>query len=211
MKPDASDSVNEADLIARCRRGNTWAWDDLFDRHYDAVGRFVFQCSPDFTREDVEEICQETFLTVVRRIASFRGASAFQTWLFRIALNRTRDFRERRNAAKRGSGRSHFSLDSTNPPTGQSLDVQSPDPSPDDALAGREQMALLRQAIDRLNDPCREIIELRYFGDLSYEELASVLNLNPKTVSSRLSKCLDRLEGIARPLFERENLGPFPV
>ena len=61
-----------------------------------------------------------------------------------------------------------------------------------------EQVALVHQALDQLGEPCREIIELRYFGDLSYDEISRSLNLNPKTVSSRLSKCLDRLEAIAR-------------
>ena len=52
-----------------------------------------------------------------------------------------------------------------------------------------------------LGQPCREIIELRYFGDLSYDEISRSLNLNPKTVSSRLSKCLDRLEAITWKIF----------
>jgi RNA polymerase sigma factor (sigma-70 family) len=68
-----------------------------------------------------------------------------------------------------------------------------------------EQAALVRESLDRLGEPCREIVELRYFGDLSYEELSATLNLNAKTVSSRLSKCLDRLEEIAKKIFSREN------
>ena len=73
-----------------------------------------------------------------------------------------------------------------------------------------EQQALVRAALDQLSGPCREIIELRYFGDLSYEELSATLDLNVKTVSSRLSKCLDRLEEIARKIFSRESLDVFP-
>jgi RNA polymerase sigma factor (sigma-70 family) len=61
-----------------------------------------------------------------------------------------------------------------------------------------------------LEAPCREIIELRYFGDLSYEEIGGTLKLNTKTVSSRLSKCLDRLEIIARTLFAEESDNPIP-
>jgi RNA polymerase sigma factor (sigma-70 family) len=64
--------------------------------------------------------------------------------------------------------------------------------------------------VDQLGEPCREIIELRYFGDLSYEELSGTLNLNAKTVSSRLSKCLDRLELIVRKIFSRESSDAFP-
>ena len=73
-----------------------------------------------------------------------------------------------------------------------------------------EQMALVRESLDQLGEPCREIIELRYFGDLSYEELSASSKMNPKTVSSRLSKCLDRLEEIARKMFSREKPDLFP-
>jgi RNA polymerase sigma-70 factor (ECF subfamily) len=83
-------------------------------------------------------------------------------------------------------------------------------PAPDENLMSAEQLTLVRAALDQLNEPCREIVELRYFGNLSYEELSATLNLNVKTVSSRLSKCLDRLEEIARKIFSRENLGVFP-
>jgi RNA polymerase sigma factor (sigma-70 family) len=73
-----------------------------------------------------------------------------------------------------------------------------------------EQLALVHQALDQLGEPCREIIELRYFGDLSYDDISRSLDLNPKTVSSRLSKCLDRLEGIASKIFARGKPAPFP-
>src|SRR5215470_10088336 len=103
-------SDSEAELLARCRRGEAAAWDELFDRHYAAAGRFVFQLGHDFTRQDVEEICQEVFLTVIRNLDSFNGQSQFQTWLFRIAANKARDFRDRARAAKRGGGHVPVSL-----------------------------------------------------------------------------------------------------
>src|SRR3954471_23699206 len=78
----------ESQLLARCLRGDADAWDELFDQHYAATGRFVFQLSSDFTTEDVEEICQETFLTVIKSLHTFQRNSAFQTWLFRIAANK---------------------------------------------------------------------------------------------------------------------------
>src|SRR6266404_3032420 len=61
----------EAQLLARCRRGDADAWDELFDRHYAAAGRFVFQLGSDFSREDVEEICQEVFLSVIKNLNAF--------------------------------------------------------------------------------------------------------------------------------------------
>jgi RNA polymerase sigma-70 factor (ECF subfamily) len=108
----------EAELIARCRRGDAEAWDELFDRHYAAAGRFVFQLGHDFSREDVEEICQEVFLSVIRNLQSFHGGSQFQTWLFRIAANKARDYRQRRQAAKRGGGQAPLSLQAEDPDTG---------------------------------------------------------------------------------------------
>ncbi len=205
------DSDAENELIADCRRGDATAWDTLFERHYGAVAGFVFQLSPAFTREDTEEICQEAFLAVVKNLGSFRGGSQFQTWVFRIAANKARDYLQRRLAAKRGGGQSTISLQAEDPESGLTPDPPSPDPGPDTRLINAEKMALVRSALDRLGDPCREIIELRYFGDLSYEDLAETLDLNHKTVSSRLSKCLDRLEAIVRPLVSRENSMEFPV
>ena len=78
----------DADLIERCREGIADAWDALFDKYYPVAARFVFQLSADFCHEDTEEICQETFLAVVRNLGSFRGKSSFQTWLLRIAANK---------------------------------------------------------------------------------------------------------------------------
>ena len=201
---------SEAELLERCRRGQAEAWDELFDLHYAAAGRFVFQLGADFTREDAEEICQEVFLSVIRNIDSFHGESQFQTWLFRIAANKACDFRERRNAAKRGSGHAPLSLQAEDPESGLTLDPPAELPGPDEVLMTAEKMALVRDTLDQLGDPCREIIELRYLADLSYEELSRTLKLNPKTVSSRLSKCLDRLEGLARKVFSREKSGLFP-
>jgi RNA polymerase sigma-70 factor (ECF subfamily) len=205
-----STAESENELLRRCKQGDEQAWDELFDRHYAAAGRFVFQLASDFTQEDVEEICQEVFLSVIKNVNSFRGGSQFQTWLFRIAVNKARDYRERRNAAKRGGGQMPVSLQAEDPETGLTLDLPANTPAPDADLLNTEDATLVRVALDHLEVPCREIIELRYFGDLSYEELSHALDLNPKTVSSRLSKCLDRLEAIARKLILREKTGAFP-
>ena len=200
----------ESELITRCRHGEADAWDELFDLHYAAAGRFIFQLASDFTREDTEEICQEAFLAVIKNLDAFLGESRFQTWLFRIAANKARDYREKRIAAKRGGGQIPVSLQAEDPETGLAPDPPAHGPGPDEMMMNAEQMAGVRAALDRVGEPCREIIELRYFGDLSYEELSATLQLNPKTVSSRLSKCLDRLEAIARGIFSRENPGVFP-
>lgn len=201
----------ESELISRCCRGDGGAWDELFDLHYADTARFVFQLGSDLTREDAEEICQETFLAVIHNLDSFRGGSRLQTWIFRIAANKARDYRERQNAAKRGGGQTVISLQAENAETGLTVDPPATSPGPDAALLATEDAAQVRRALDELGDPCREIIELRYFGDLSYDEISAGLKLNLKTVSSRLSKCLDRLEEILVSMFSGKGSVRFPV
>ncbi|PYJ02320.1 MAG: hypothetical protein DME25_16190 [Verrucomicrobia bacterium] len=193
----------EAELLARCRSGQAEAWDELFDRHYGPAARFIFQLAPDFKLEDVEEVCQEVFLTVIKGLHTFQGNSQFQTWLFRIAANKARDYRQRQHAAKRGGGAVTISLAQEESDDGPRLDPPSPLPGPDVALLTAERISLVGQGLEQLGGPCQEIIQLRYFADLSYEEIAATLELNPKTVSSRLSKCLDKLEGVLRALLAR--------
>ena len=205
------DSLPEPELIARCRKGDTAAWDQLFDRHYAPTGRFIFQFSPELTKEDAEEICQEVFLSIIKNIESFQGGSQLQTWIFRIAANKTRDYIEKQRAAKRGGGATPLSLQAEDPETGLSIDPPSVLPGPDKLLVNREGMELVSLAVEQMGQPCREVIELRYFADLSYEQISAELKLNVKTVSSRLSKCLDQLEKIATKLFCGKKPNSFSV
>ena len=192
----------ESQLLARCLRGEADAWDELFDAHYAAAGRFVFQISSDFTAEDVEEVCQETFLTIIKSLHTFQGNCQFQTWLFRIAANKAHDYIQKQRAAKRGGGQKTLSLQAEDP-DGFTIDPPSHAPGPDRALMHVEDSGLITRALEELGGPCQEVIELRYFADLSYEEISAELKLNPKTVSSRLSKCLDKLEALAAKYFSQ--------
>jgi RNA polymerase sigma-70 factor (ECF subfamily) len=201
----------ESRLVERCRRGDAAAWDELFDAHYAATGRFVFQVSPTLTPEDAEEVCQETFLSVIRSLGSFHGKSRLQTWIFRIAANKARDYQQRERAAKRGGGATTVSLQAETDDALPAVDPPSQLPGPDDVLIDAEQAKQIGRALEELEEPCREVIELRYFADLSYEEISVALELNPKTVSSRLSKCLDRLEAIAAKIFGEGKSTPFSV
>jgi RNA polymerase sigma-70 factor (ECF subfamily) len=205
------DDPSENVMLHACRRGDPEAWDLLFDRHYAAAVRFVFQLGHDFSKEDVEEICQETFFAVIRQLDRFQGQSRFQTWLFRIAANKAKDFRQRQSAAKRGGRDVTISLDRTSEAGGLTMDPPADGPGPDEMLLRHEKCNMVGAALERLGGPCQEIIELRYFADLSYEELSQTLELNPKTVSSRLSKCLQKLSVHLRHLLFQENSSPNSV
>ncbi len=200
--------LEEQEVLGRCRKGDPQAWERFFEAYYEPLGRYVFQVIPDATPEDVEEVCQDAFLAAVRSIAGFQGRSQPFTWLCRIAGNKARDFRDRRLAAKRGGGRVPVSLNADGPGGVPAPDPVSPDRAPDQSLASAEEMAGVRRALDGLGDPCREMLELRYFADLEYAELARMLELNPKTVSSRLSRCLDKLGEALTPVAERQPVVP---
>ena len=204
------DLADERELILRCRKGESDAWDELFAEHYAAVGRYVFQLSNTFTREDCDEICQEVFLSVIKNLEGFGGKSRLQTWLFRIAANKARDYRAKQVAAKRGGGMVPLSLQTEDDEGNRLLDPPSPLPSPDEDLLREEKWQLVGEALESLGGPCQEILELRYFGDLNYREISVELELNEKTVSSRLSKCRDKLEAVMRRLISREKIGAFP-
>src|SRR6266403_1377727 len=121
-----------AELIERFRGGDATSWDALFDKYYSVAARFVFQLSADFCHEDTEEICQETFLAVVRNLGSFQGKSSFQTWLLRIAANKAMDFRGKSRAEKRGGSFVHFSLDGAD--EREQIELPSRGPGPDALL-----------------------------------------------------------------------------
>ena len=178
-EPARPTGPSDAELIAACRQGNADAWDALFDKYYPVTARFVFQLSADFSHEDTEEICQETFLAVVGTSIPFRP-SAFQTWLLRIASNKAKDFREKSRAAKRGGSAVHISLDGSQNEDDLPPDPPSRQPSPDVLLQSAETCRFVRQGLDRLGELCWEIIELRYYADLSYGEIASEFDSIPR-------------------------------
>jgi RNA polymerase sigma-70 factor (ECF subfamily) len=194
----------ERQLIEACLKGDQRAWDVFFEQNYEPTARFVWQLSASFTPEDIEEICQEVFLRVIRTLPNFRGGSRVQTWVLRIAANYSKDFLSRRTAAKRGSGQPPVSLDQMNP-EGLELQIAGRQPSPAAEIMSREDCELVRHGLDSLEEPCREVIQLKYLADLSYDEISLTLGVNPKTVSSRLSRCLDALERILSATFQREN------
>jgi RNA polymerase sigma factor, sigma-70 family len=107
-----------------------------------------------------------------RNLSSFQGRSSFQTWLLRIAANKAMDYREKTRAAKRGGNAVHISIDA-GPNRWRTADWSAIWKSrPDALLQIAETSRLVRESLDRLGEPCREIIELRYFGELSYDEIA---------------------------------------
>ena len=170
-------------LLPRMRRNDLAAWDEFFQAAWPLVFRTVFRLSNRFTREDAEEISQDTLTVVHASLDTFRHESKFRVWVLGIAWRKAQGRIARQNARKRRA--EHVELDP------EIVDETACRPC--DAIAQKEDSERIRTALGRLQHHCREVIELRYFAELPYDELADIFGENVKTIGSRLSRCLAAL------------------
>ena len=187
-KPGRRTLENEraADLIAiqACLDGDKEAFGVLVHRWQDRIFGAIFRMVRD--RETAADLAQETFLKAFTKLASFQGGSAFGTWLYSIALNQVRSEMRRRSAAK---NRPPLSLDALRPgDEGQDYDPAGDGPDAVEQLATREHCELLLGAVQQLDADYREVIVLREFQDLSYDDIADTLDVPVGTVRSRLHR-----------------------
>jgi RNA polymerase sigma-70 factor (ECF subfamily) len=179
-------------LIDRCLQGHVEAFGELVrryqDRLYNALFRFLGN------PEDARDVAQEAFLSAFRNLKKFRGRSQFFTWLYRIALNHALDLK-RRAKTSRALPEAEDSAHPNEPPD------RSVSASPDWHLQRREEDERLQQALAKLSSEYRLVLILRDMDELSYEEIAEVLDIPIGTVRSRLHRA--RLE-LRRLLEEME-------
>jgi RNA polymerase sigma-70 factor (ECF subfamily) len=182
--------VPEPDLdpiLQRARQHDPAALQSLVDRYAGRVYGLLYRLTgrPDAA----EELVQETFLRVVRTIEQYEHAGRFEAWLFRIAANLARDrFRKRK---RRGET---VSLDQTPHPGTPRVDELAGDSrDPAQQVVAAEERARLEAALQRLNDPEREILLLRHHGELSFREIAELLDIPLGTALARAHRALKRL------------------
>ena len=174
--------MEEADLIRRARAGDDDAYERLVRQHQDAVFRLAYLLLG--SADDAEDTAQEVFIRVHRALDRFDDSRPLRPWLLSITANAARNRR-------RSWGRYTAAL--------RRLIVPEPSLSAEtlalEANARIEAQALW-QAIKRLNTIDQEVIYLRYFLELSVNEAAEALNVEPGTVKSRLSRALGRLRDV---------------
>lgn len=168
---------SDSALVARCKSGDVGAFGELVRRYettvYAVVSRMVR--NPD----DVDDIVQEVFVVSYRSIASFRGDSAFSTWIYRIAVNTTL------KQMKKIKLREAASIDDPDTGLGEML-ASSNDTQPESIAEKRAREQALRKAIDELPEKQRVVVILHYFQDLPCAQIAAVLDCSVGTVWSRL-------------------------
>jgi len=185
-------SGDERDLIQRCLAGDASAFEPLVERYRQRVWRLAYQLLHD--REEAWDCAQEAFVRAFHSLASFRGQSAFYTWLFRITVNVATDRQRARGAQARAFGAERLSEEEwkrTMPDLGA---------RPDQAAVQSEQRERIRQALDALPPKARTIIMLSDVEGLSYREIAEVLGCPIGTVMSRLHNARKRLKSLLGPM-----------
>ena len=180
--------VATEDLIRRFQRGQPGAFDALFERYKDYVYRVAFFVTRN--SGDAEEASQEAFLDLLRALPRFKldGPARFETWLYKITVNRCRSrFRRKR-------------LPSADWDELADELVAGVNGDPEHSALKRETRDTIWQAVDRLPDAQREVVALRYLSDLSYDEIAEALGINPGTVKSRLFYAHQALQQTLSPM-----------
>ena len=190
LNPEDKAEASDRELLERCRAGDEAAFDDLVLRHQQRAFNVAFQVLHD--HEDATEVAQDAFVRIYRSVDSFRGECEFTTWLHQIvvnlALNKHRWWKRRGRQAS-------VSLDSpVNTADGEvPLQIADNADPPDVQTVKAEFLELLSRRMDELPRKFRQVLILRNVDNLSYEQIAEVLNCSIGTVKSRIARARETL------------------
>ena len=187
--------TDDSALIEKCRAGDVAAFEPLVEKYRQRVWRLAYNVLRD--REEAWDVAQEAFIKAYQALPSFRGQSAFYTWLYRIAMNVAADRARSRAAQGRAFGTERV------PEEDWERVITDPNPgeaSPADAASRREERQKIMKALDQLSEDHRRIIMLGDLEGLSYREIAETLEIPMGTVMSRLHNARKRLRDVLGPL-----------
>jgi len=178
---EAGADTDDVALVRALREGSEEAYETLLLRFQQPVYNLALRLLND--PSDASDVVQEVFLKVFRNVGHFRNQSSLKTWIFRIAINEAHNqrrwfFRHRHREVgmedEREDARSRADL------------LADSAQSPFDYVLDQEQQALIEEAVARINPTFRAAVVLRDLTDLSYEEIAEILQISLGTVKSRI-------------------------
>jgi RNA polymerase sigma-70 factor (ECF subfamily) len=179
--------IPDGELITAILAGSEAAFAQLVDRYKDRVFRLLGRYCRDSV--ECEDLAQDVFLKVFRKLHTFQHESAFFTWLYRIAVNAATDHLSRASHRRLRLVDDEATLDAHGP--GRDHDDSQNPAAP---LMTAELAAVTRQIVATLPEKFRTILVLREFEDLSYNEIADVLQIQLGTVESRLFRARQRFK-----------------
>ena len=186
---------NDIVLVERVQSGDKQAFNLLVQKYQFRIRHLVARFIKDSAEQ--EDIVQETFIKAYRAIARFRGDSAFYTWLYRIAVNTSKNYLV---AAGRRPPGQDVDVDDVANIRGANGLVETN--SPEEMVQNDELVEAIKKSIANLPPELKEAIQLREFDGLSYEDIAAVMNCPIGTVRSRIFRAREAIERAIASLVE---------
>ena len=192
VNPNLSDKAQkDYELVLRAtKEKDTKAYAELMARYEGAIFHLINRMV--FSEDDAEDLTIETFTKAFKRLHQYTPAFAFSTWLFKIASNHTIDFIRKKRIKALSLDRG-FTNDE-----GDRMEISVKDEGldPMETLEKKERVERLRDVVAQLKDRYRRLVELRYFEEKSYEEIAEELDLPLGTVKAQLFRARDMMAKI---------------
>lgn len=174
-------------LVEQAIQGKQAAYGELMERYRDSVYFMMFKMVKN--QDDADDLTIEAFGKAFSRLEQYSPTFAFSTWLFKIASNNCIDFM-RKKRVKVTSMDSGFT---TKDGEVLYIDARSSTHDPEEAVIHNQKVRHMRSLVEKLKPRYRELVELRYFEELSYEEIAETLDLPLGTVKAQLFRARDYL------------------
>lgn len=191
-----SDREIDQRLVERAQAGEKQAFDLLVSKYQRKLSRLLSR----FIRDpaEVEDVAQEAFVKAYRALPSFRGDSAFYTWLYRIGINTAKNYLVA--LGRRAPTTTEFDADEAESfEDGDQLrDINTPE----SMLMSKQIGETVNAAMDELPEELRTAITLREIEGLSYEEIAAIMNCPIGTVRSRIFRAREAIAAKLRPLLD---------
>jgi len=179
---------NDLLLVEMAKNGNEKAFSNLLNRYKDSIYYMLLKMVNNSS--DAEDLTIEAFGKAFRNLDSFTPEFAFSTWLFKIATNNCIDFIRKKQISPTPIDQLQDDLDNL------TVNIQSDLPDPEETLINDQKIAVLRDIVNQLKPRYRNLIELRYYKEYSYEEIASELKLPIGTVKAQLFRAKSLLYNI---------------
>jgi RNA polymerase sigma factor (sigma-70 family) len=172
--------------------GDQKAYAELMSRYKDSIYYMLLKMVNN--RDDAEDLTIEAFGKAFRNIRQYTPDYAFSTWLFKIATNNCIDFIRKKRKLMLSIDRGFENEEGQD----VSLEVRSDGPGPDDVMMKKQKVMMMKDVVDKLKPRYRRLVELRYYQELSYEEIAVELNLPLGTVKAQLFRAREFLYQIMK-------------
>lgn len=172
--------------------GDQKAYAELMSRYKDSIYYMLLKMVNN--RDDAEDLTLEAFGKAFRNIRQYTPDYAFSTWLFKIATNNCIDFIRKKRKLLLSIDRGFENEDGQD----VSIDVKSDGPGPDDVMMKKQKVLMMRDVVDKLKPRYRRLVELRYYQELSYEEISEELGLPLGTVKAQLFRAREFLYQIMK-------------